>query len=60
MAVSAIQPQIQSVHSDRIPFGPWPWYVPATEALAVAVCFLVWMPFYVFRKGEALHAPGNG
>lgn len=30
-------------------FGPWPWYLAACEALAVALFFLLWLPFK-FRK----------
>jgi hypothetical integral membrane protein (TIGR02206 family) len=29
--------------------GPWPWYLLSLEALAIAISFLVYVPFLIFR-----------
>lgn len=35
--------------------GPWPWYILAGEVIAVAVFWLLWLPFQ--RKGRLAPAP---
>lgn len=37
-------------------FGPWPWYLVASEALAVTLFFLLWLPFK-FRKPRPAPVP---
>jgi len=29
--------------------GPWPWYLASLELLAIAISFLVYLPFLIFR-----------
>ena len=36
-------------------FGPWPWYLAASEGLAVTLFYLLWLPFR-FRKPRPVPA----
>jgi len=33
-------------------FLPWPWYIPALEAVGVAVTLLLFLPFAIARRAQ--------
>ncbi|MEZ4638498.1 MAG: hypothetical protein R2856_26675 [Caldilineaceae bacterium] len=39
--------------------GPWPWYIPSLEALGMAICLLLMLPFVRAPRAGAQSAPST-